>query len=97
MMRRLAASINSTLSVLLLSTTFIVIFQWRQSLEQFKLRTCLLTVNSYWKLHIKGAAHPKLIPSLNDKREVCGPLQEPQGEFAFSLCLKKIHQGVEFT
>ena len=57
MMRRLAASLQSTLNILLLSTTFTVIFQCRQSLKQFKLKTCLLTASSYMELYTSKVLH----------------------------------------
>ena len=40
-----------------------------QESRAVQVRTFLLTASSYMKLHIKRAAHSKIIPSLNDKEK----------------------------
>ena len=48
-------------------------------------------------LHIKGAAHSKLIPSLHDKEKYVVHYRNLKQYLALGLRLKKIHRGVEFT
>ena len=45
-------------------------------------------------LHIKGAAHSRLITSLHDKKKYVVHYRNLEQYLSLGLCLKKIHQGV---